>query len=195
MDVRFCTVEGCSRPLRAKGLCATHWGRMRRHGRIDAGFSAYDYGKPTLDKVFWSRVRKSDGCWEWVGARSDVGYGHLRFANKLHLTHRLSYEIHVGPIPIGLEICHRCDNPPCCNPAHLFAGTHSENMLDGSSRGRVGGKGTTRGVRHGVSKLNDELVRAIRSSPLNGPAAAKEFVVSTCTIYRVRKRLLWKHVV
>jgi len=89
--------------------------------------------KQTLN--FWKKVLKiDDGCWEWQGSLSSSGYGkiHLRGCgeNENHGTHRLSWFLHFGEIPISMSILHKCDNPKCCNPEHLFIGTQMDNVQD-----------------------------------------------------------------
>lgn len=78
------------------------------------------------------------GCWEWQGSRDRDGYGRVQRSAFgvcwFEKTHRLSYEFYVGEIPCGLHVLHRCDNPPCINPEHLYCGTHQENMRDRSKR-------------------------------------------------------------
>jgi hypothetical protein len=92
---------------------------------------------------FWRFVRKGDGCWEWTGGRTAAGW-HGRFAVKatrpavIVMAHRFSWELHYGPIPDGMEVCHHCDNPPCGRPDHLFLGTHADNMRDAGNKGRTG---------------------------------------------------------
>lgn len=78
----------------------------------------------------------SHGCWRWNGAKSS-GYGRIKIARRLHLTHRVSWEIHIGEIPDGLNVCHKCDVRDCLNPEHLFIGTQSENMIDAYKKGRI----------------------------------------------------------
>jgi hypothetical protein len=85
---------------------------------------------------FWRNVQKTADCWVWTGARSGAGYGQININDVLVFTHRFSWELHHGPIPDGLLVCHHCDNPPCCNPAHLFLGTPSDNMVDKIRKGR-----------------------------------------------------------
>lgn len=93
--------------------------------------------KEYLDRHFWPKVRKSDGCWEWTGATNGVGYGQLNVKGKRWSAHRISYEIHIGAIPQGLLVRHRCDNRPCVRPDHLELGTHVDNARDMVERGRV----------------------------------------------------------
>lgn len=91
----------------------------------------------------WRFVEKTDGCWIWTGFRntyksrlSTVGYGRLRVGNRTLLAHRLSWEIHFGEIPAGMDVLHECDNPPCVRPDHLKLGSHADNMRDMYKRGR-----------------------------------------------------------
>jgi hypothetical protein len=81
-------------------------------------------------KRFWAKVNKKadDECWEWTAAKSSKGYGQFALNKIAKSTHRISYIIHKGEIPDGLMICHTCNNPPCINPNHLYAGTSSDNM-------------------------------------------------------------------
>ena len=91
-----------------------------------------------LDR-FLDRVQKQEsGCWVWTGANNGLGYGVMRLGLKQVYAHRFSYEQFVSPIPDGLCICHKCDNPRCVNPDHLFLGTQKDNMQDCSRKGRCG---------------------------------------------------------
>lgn len=77
-----------------------------------------------------------DGCWIWIGAMHKGGYGHLKFDGITRLAHRISWELFNGPIPEGFLVLHKCDNPPCVNPNHLFLGDHADNMKDMWDKGR-----------------------------------------------------------
>jgi hypothetical protein len=89
---------------------------------------------------FWAKVRKGDGCWEWQASRNSSGYGWFRFGPQGSRTptgaHRVSYVLTKGPIPEGMQVLHRCDNPPCVNPSHLFLGTNDDNHADKVAKGR-----------------------------------------------------------
>lgn len=92
--------------------------------------------KIILMKRFWDKVEKTATCWNWIGANRN-GYGVIKIDNKSVATHRLSYEMHIGPIPEGLLVCHSCNNPLCVNPEHLFAGSYSDNMIDAMNKDRL----------------------------------------------------------
>jgi HNH endonuclease len=79
---------------------------------------------------FWTYIKKADGCWGWTGKPNGAGYGAMRVNGRTTRAHRVSWVIHNGSIPLGIHVLHRCDNPPCCNPDHLWLGTNADNMAD-----------------------------------------------------------------
>lgn len=94
---------------------------------------------PLADRLSRKLVTTSTGCWEFTGYRMPNGYGKIGLGSREDgndLAHRVAWRLANGPIPAGMDICHRCDNPPCCNPAHLFLGTRLDNMSDMSRKGR-----------------------------------------------------------
>ncbi len=138
---------------------------------------------------FWDKVSilNPDECWEWTGARNKKGYGRtLRFKPLPTLTHRISYTLTYGPIPPSMLVCHRCDNPACCNPQHLFLGTPADNSRDMSSKGRARNS-PLYGESHPQSKLTQAQVLYIRESDLPGVSLALELGVTPTTICRVRR--------
>lgn len=120
-------------------------------------------------ELFWARVKKGPSCWEWIGAREAAGYGFFLERswyddrNKRHpvwkKAHRHSWEMANGPIPDNLIICHRCDNPPCVRPDHLFLGTHLDNSKDCTTKGRLNDR---HGSRNPNVKISASDVVAIR---------------------------------
>ena len=87
--------------------------------------------------AFWSKVDRSGECWIWTGDKMPRGYGRVRRRDRTYVgAHRVAWEIVKGPIPAGLHVCHRCDNPPCVRPDHLFVGTASDNARDRDAKGR-----------------------------------------------------------
>jgi hypothetical protein len=151
------------------------------------------------ERSFWARVTPSgsDECWEWQGRRDEDGYGRLsvRVPGAPISSHRASWAIHFGPIPPGLFVLHTCDNPPCCNPKHLWLGTNADNMRDSFAKGRkTSPKRTT---------LTADQVREIRliARPGRdgahggniGSVAAQFGVGPQCIRYIVRRRT-WREV-
>lgn len=110
---------------------------------------------------FWSKVDlRPEGCWLWKGSTDAYGYGQFcrRFSGKrIHKAHRVAWEKSKGPIPDGQQVLHRCDNPSCVNPEHLFLGTQLENIAD-----MVGKLRNPKGEKHGSAKLSDDQIDAIR---------------------------------
>ena len=142
---------------------------------------------------FWPRVAvgKSDECWEWTGPRQRDGYGRLNWMGKANKAHRVAMSLTDGDWNSRLHVLHHCDNPPCCNPAHLWRGTNRDNHDDMVSKGR---RVTLRGAEHPNAKLTADQVRYIRTSQKFKTELAKELGVSPVLIYRIMKGQKWRHV-
>ena len=140
MAERICSIEGCDKRHMGRGYCAMHYRRWRVHG--DPNF-VHPYGPPRryvapVEDRLRAKIHVADnGCWEWTGRRCQEGYGSLIINGRINLTHRISYELHVGPIPEGLHIDHLCRNRSCCNPEHLEPVTPKVNSLRGVGRGAL----------------------------------------------------------
>jgi len=143
-----CSVDGCDRPRRGGVLCEMHYYRYRRYGDFEkrGHRKKYDDGK-TMDEhlidKFLRGVHESEGCWSCDTAISNPETGYCEVVidrgkngKFREYAHRLSFTHFKGPIPDGLHVLHSCDNPPCCNPGHLFAGTREDNMDDMVDKGR-----------------------------------------------------------
>lgn len=162
--------------------------------------------KPTNEERFWSKVHKSEGCWEWQGGLNTYGYG--RFfpsgTRKECYAHRYSYFLAHGALP-ALSVLHSCDNPKCVNPAHLSEGTQAENMRDAAKKGRIyrrtfvdtSGAPIYIGERHSQAKLTAANVIEIRQRSAAGESTrslAKSYQVKRSAIWLIVKRRNWKHV-
>lgn len=139
---------------------------------------------------FWSRVKRGapGECWLWERSVDGFGYGRFYFAGGNARAHRFSWVLHYGEIPVGLSVLHQCDRPRCVNPAHLFLGTHEENMADMVSKRR-----RPHGAAHAKTTLSESDVARIRRDSRPSRRVAAEYGVDPRTICRIRRRETWKY--
>lgn len=152
--------------------------------------------------AFWNKVvitADDNKCWEFQGCKSKLGYGKIGINNHgktINIpAHQFAWQYPNYIIPKGMEICHSCDNPSCCNPKHLFLATHFENMQDRDNKGR---KNQKRGIENGAPKLTDDKVRYIRQryaqDDISIPKLANEMHIGKTTVWNILHYRKWKHV-
>jgi len=146
-----------------------------------------------------NREDQNTGCWIWIGTRTPAGYGRLTISNgksggKSHDAHRLSWQVFRGDIPEGMCVLHKCDNPACINPEHLFLGTFKDNMQDCIKKGRWGARREGEAVFG--AKLTEEQVRWIRQNPYRWTQTemAKHLRVDQSIVSRAANKRNWRHV-
>lgn len=177
--------------------------RYKTSGRCTtcAGTANPGYIAASLSEKFWFNTNKigaeiieGSRCWHWQGYTSNTGmqYGRMFVRGRHFSAHRLSYELHHGAIPAKASVCHRCDNPICVNPDHLFLGTPLENMLDRDAKGRQ-----AKGEKNGGAKVTIHLVREIRAAKKSDNSLTlrqlkARFGLSVPQISRILRGTAWK---
>lgn len=181
---------------------------MTINSQIHSGLKeTHKFFEQMRQAYFWSKVSvgKPTRCWEWKSTLSGRGYGNFTINNKPVLAHRFAYELCYGAIEPGMQICHRCDNPKCVNPRHLFQGTPKENTQDCISKGR---KTTCPGEKNGMfgkigerspsAKLTNEKVLEIRriyaAKELFQTEIAAKFGITQGLVSAVIRRAVWTHI-
>jgi hypothetical protein len=145
-----------------------------------------------LHERFWSKVdrRGADECWPWTGWKSKQGYGSFWYAGSSTKAHRVAYSLTFGAIQPGMLVCHRCDNPPCCNPTHLFLGTIADNNADKYAKGR---QPILVGENAPHAKLSDATVLHLRELHATGLYTQRElsrlFNIGQAQVWRIAHRL------
>lgn len=138
------------------------------------------------------RVGPDTGCWEWQGAKNDRGYGQVYADGKLHYTHRVIFAHYHRPLRGGEMVLHSCDNPGCCNPEHLSAGTQLDNMRDCRSKGR-----NASGERNGRAKLDAQAAEQVRVLYATGEYTqaelGRQFGINQSQVSYIVTGRYWKH--
>jgi len=191
MDTKIC--ENCGHEFsRDKRNTWAHWAKAKFcsrqcFGQMHAKLAAAN--RPPMAEVFSKWVDKSGDCWLWTGARDKDGYGIFSYARKSYRAPVIALELDGRPVPAGKLACHECDHPPCVNPAHLYPGTHEQNMADAVRRQR-----TNAGERCYAAKLTSEDVAGIRASDLSAPELASQYGVTRSNISMIKSGRTWRHV-
>lgn len=146
----------------------------------------------------------NSGCWLWTAAilfpknarptdiRPIIGLGSRKDGTAI--ASRVSWQLHNGPIPAGIDVCHHCDVPLCVNPDHLFLGTRRENMQDSLRKGRYTARQYRNGGEHPMALLSEVEVIAIRASTEASPVVGAAYGIAAVTVRAIRQRRIWKHV-
>lgn len=146
---------------------------------------------------FWSKVdvKGEDECWEWMAYRNSDGYGQLAYEDTTVQAHRVSWELQFDTIPDELCVCHHCDNPACCNPFHLFLGTHKDNAIDKVAKGRYKGHDQS-GELNPMAKLTRNDIAQIREQyathEITYSKLAEMYCISKWTVRDIVTRRTWK---
>lgn len=162
----------------------------------------------TTEERFWEKVSKTNTCWIWTGAKRNKGYGAFVYVKNNNVVqgraHRYSYELHFGEIPNGAFVLHKCDNPACVNPEHLFIGSNQDNVDDMMNKGRHVRGGTyqtgmyQKGEGHHSAKLTDELVLKMRRDYKSGRFSfsklSLKYGIAIGHVFRIVNYKAWKHV-
>lgn len=139
--------------------------------------------------AFLASQKDATVCWNWRRGTDPDGYGHVSFRGVRSCAHRVAYDAIRGGLRKGIPLLHSCDNPACCNPAHLRHGTQKDNYEDSRSRGR-----NSRGERNGCAKLTKRTILAIRRSTLSLTKLGKKYGIRWQYAWRIKKRMAWNHV-
>lgn len=187
---KVCSVAGCALAARSKGYCSLHYARFKRTG--DPLKVRYLLGTGnTPEARFWSRVDRSGTCWLWKGSTANDGYGSVTWNGRLYRCSHVAIFLTHGQWPARF-VLHKCDNPPCVNPEHLYEGGHVENSQDKVSRGRQ-----SRGEKHGNSKLTEMQVVEIKkliAARATQTEIARRFGVDQSAISLIATGKMWQHV-
>lgn len=151
-------------------------------------------GRASPDARFLTRLSaKPNGCLEWQGNRlAKMGYGQISVNGRVIGVHRYAWERANGPVPLGLMVLHRCDNPPCCNVSHLFLGTNADNMADRKAKGRYAN--VARGSGSAQAKLTEAQVLSIRGDLRRHAEIAAGYGVTVSAVSAIKTRRNWTHV-
>lgn len=188
-----CSVESCGKPATVRGYCPAHYKRWRLYGDPLTLRQHQLHGLSLAERWAAYVPDRGEGCWEWSGFRDPNGYGRLNIGNVPKLAHRISWELHRGEITSADHILHRCDNPSCVRPEHLFKGDHALNMADKMAKKRHR-YGVSRGEANPHSRLTEDQVKEIRASTGASERVGLLYGISGRNVRDIRNRKSWRHV-
>ena len=150
-------------------------------------------GEGQAERRFWGMVSVGgvDECWPWLARRDRDGYGRFKFMGKSLYAHRTAYQMLWGALAPGMFVCHRCDQPSCCNPSHLFAGTHVENMADMVVKGRACNRSGERNTQAKLTSADVLGIRRLLSQGKTHASVAKELGVCKSAISNIASGRSW----
>jgi hypothetical protein len=160
--------------------------RILTVGKVDRAIREIPEAEELAARL-WANVQQDGECWLWQGTKRNGQHGSMSVHDAPVYVHRISYEVHVGPIPKGLNVCHRCDRPACVNPDHLFLGTQADNVADMETKGRARKRGAT-GERNPNARLTDAEVLELRRLAASGASqrsVARRFSCTQATVWRI----------
>jgi hypothetical protein len=210
---RFCSrkCSGAYRTAHLPSFLCDHCGKVIEHPvKVSEGYknsfcsrSCHDEfriaNRSSLSDRYWKFAVKTEGCWGWNGSTDENGYGRVSAYTDddrwvPHLAHRISWELHNGPIPDGLLVLHQCDNPPCSRPDHLFLGNQLDNMQDCVSKGR-----RPRGEQSHTAKVTEAQVIEMRlrfaAGERNYSKLGREYGISGGQVRAIILKERWSHVI
>lgn len=176
-----CSVRGCENKKHAKGFCQFHYRRFWATGSTEVKRPCL---RGTVEERFWNHVKKGkkNECWEWEGFTDKDGYGKMRTEGTNEGVHRVSFRIHGGNIPKGMKVLHKCNNPPCCNPNHLYCGNQTQNMQD-----RIKAGNFKYGQDHHNSVISDETVKMIKEDTGTYKFLAEKYGCSASQVGNIKR--------
>ncbi len=200
-----CKVEDCENLVGGAGgygYCSMHYQRYKKYGDPLKAITPHLKGKTIEEKLLNNREIDENDCWNWTGARispksSKFRYGTLNVGKgKTELVHRLAYTLWIAKIPFGLFVCHKCDNPACFNPDHLFVGDNQDNMRDKVKKGRSY-TGDHKGENNAAAKLTTEQVQDIKQLLTDGMKykfIAEKYGITSAAVSAIKNEDRWGHI-